>query len=239
MKTLAVIPARGGSKGVPNKNNLYLAGRHILSYTMDHCLACRDTEVVVTTDNAEIEAAARQLRIRVLRRDPELSTDQARSTLAVVDAVQRLAAEGVQFDFVAEMSACVPIRPPGCLEKCVETLVRTRADSAIALEEAGTRGPNYCVQLSPTGELQHPWGYVLGHRREAAHIYLISGAAYVVRREILLDPSWGGLPPDDPYRFFGRKRTGVPFAKGTTVDIDAPADVWLAEFVLREMNRGG
>lgn len=233
MRILAVIPARGGSKGVKRKNNLFLAGRHILEYTIAHCLTCDDTEVVVSTDDETIESWARRLCVQTLKRSPELATDDALSTLAVVDVVRQLRAVGRNFDFVAEMSPCVPIRPADCLRTCVLTLAsKSEFHSAIALEEAGTKGPNYCVQLGADQALQHPYGYVVNRRQDANPSYFISGAAYVVRSEVILDGTWQGLPNDDPYRFFGRRRLGVPFAKGSTVDIDTDSDLLWAEFVL-------
>ncbi len=236
MKTLAVIPARGGSKGVKHKNNRLLAGRHILEHTISHCLACKDTDVVVSTDDDAIEAAAQRLNVRVIRRNLDLATDHAISTLAVVDAARQLQAAGRHFDLIAEMSPCVPVRPTDCLQMCVRSLAeKPEFHSAISLEDAGTRGPNYCVQLTGEQELQHPWGYVLNRRQDATPSFLISGAAYVVRSEVILDETWQGLSASDPYRFFGRRRLGVPFPKGTTVDIDTELDMLWAEYVLSRM----
>lgn len=236
MKILCVIPARGGSKGVPRKNDMLLCGKHILAYTIEHCRAVPGVSIVVTTDDDQISRVAESFNIPALRRGQSLSDDDALSTLAVWDAARRIRYSGIEFDYVAEMAPCVPIRPANCLAKCVEALLSRRSDSAIALEECGNIKPNLCVTLGEEGQLAHPWGYFTDHRRNEPPAYFISGACYIATAKAMLDADPNGT---DPYRFFGARRAGVVFPRGTTVDISDPCDVERAEFYLSRKQRGG
>lgn len=128
---LAIIPARGGSKGIPRKNLQSLAGRPLLAHTVEAALAASSvTRVVVSTDDDEIAAVARALGAEVVVRPAEISGDTASSESALVHVLDRLRdAEGYEPRLVVFLQATSPIRRPSDIDDAVSTLVEADADS--------------------------------------------------------------------------------------------------------------
>ena len=134
-RLLIVIPARGGSKGIPRKNLTPCAGKPLIVWTFEHAweaVGGLDLEagIVVSTEDDEIAALAQVHGIPVLSRPLELATDEALTAPVIAHAVRQMD----QFlisrpDFVAVLQPTVPARPYGLLQECVEHLIRTGADS--------------------------------------------------------------------------------------------------------------
>ena len=102
MKILAIIPARGGSKGLPGKNIRPLCGKPLIGWTIEQALACRHiTDVFVSTDSQEIAEVAERFGVHVPELRPsELATDSAPSSGFVVYTIDKLRREGKEFDYV-------------------------------------------------------------------------------------------------------------------------------------------
>ncbi len=130
-EVLALIPARGGSKGIPRKNLQPLAGRPLIAHTVEHALAAqRVTRVVVSTDDDEIAAVAEACGADVIRRPAEISGDTASSESALLHALDHLRdAEGYERALVVFLQATSPIRRPSDIDDAISTLVDAGADS--------------------------------------------------------------------------------------------------------------
>lgn len=131
MNILAIIPARGGSKGIPRKNIQPLAGKPLLAYTIEHARQTPAvTRVVVSTDDAEIAAVAEQYGAEVIWRPAEISGDDASSESALLHALDHLRdTEGYEPDLVVFLQATSPLRQPDDIQKAIEALQREQADS--------------------------------------------------------------------------------------------------------------
>jgi N-acylneuraminate cytidylyltransferase len=130
-RILAVIPARGGSKGLPGKNIALLSGKPLLAHSIEHSLAVKGIDrVVVSTDDDRIAEAAREAGAHVVERPPELASDAAPSEGALLHALDRVVEEdGHEPDLVLFLQATSPIRRPGDIDRAVRTLVEEGADS--------------------------------------------------------------------------------------------------------------
>ena len=126
---VAIIPARGGSRGIPRKNLRVLCGRPLLVWSIDAALACKRIDrVVVSTEDEEIATVAGQAGAEVLARSPALATDDAPTDAVVVDAIEQL---GIgDRDLLVLLQPTVPVRRPGLIEECVAWLGAKRAESA-------------------------------------------------------------------------------------------------------------
>lgn len=135
MKILAIIPARGGSKGVPRKNLLPIAGRPLVSHSILHARLTRDiNRVVVSTDDREIAAVSLEWDAEVVWRPPEISGDKASSESALLHALDSLrASEGYEPDLVVFLQATSPSRRPGEIQAAINTLKREEADSLLSV----------------------------------------------------------------------------------------------------------
>jgi YrbI family 3-deoxy-D-manno-octulosonate 8-phosphate phosphatase len=133
-EVLAIIPARGGSKGVLRKNVRPLAGTPLVVYSIRQALAAPAvTRVVVSTDDDEIAAVARKAGADVVRRPPEISGDTASSESALLHVLDHLARrETYAPDLVVFLQATSPLRGPDDIQAAVETLRREQADSLLS-----------------------------------------------------------------------------------------------------------
>lgn len=133
---LALIPARGGSKGIPHKNLAPLGGRPLLAWTVEQARQTPEVDrVVVSTDDEEIARAAREWGAEVVARPPELAGDEASSESALAQAVDALAREGYEPDLVVFLQATSPLRKSDEITQALATL---RAENADSLFSAST-----------------------------------------------------------------------------------------------------
>lgn len=130
-EVLAIVPARGGSKGIVRKNMQPVAGRPLLAHTLEQARQTPAiTRVVVSTDDEEIGATAREYGAEVIRRPAEISGDEATSESALLHALDHLKrAEGYEPDLVVFLQATSPLRGPDDIQNAISTLGEQRADS--------------------------------------------------------------------------------------------------------------
>ncbi|MCR9140714.1 MAG: acylneuraminate cytidylyltransferase family protein [bacterium] len=116
MKVAAVIPARGGSKGIPRKNIKAIQGKPLIAWSID---AARESKLLseffVSTDDEEIARVARECGAPVLMRPPELATDESKT----VDLLQHLAGQKPEMDAFCVLQPTSPLRYPGLIDECI------------------------------------------------------------------------------------------------------------------------
>src|SRR5512147_2780930 len=135
MVTVAIIPARGGSKGIPRKNVRLLAGKPLIAHNLIQLQHSRYvTRVVVSTDDAEIAAAAQQYGAQVVWRPAEISGDHASSESALLHALEHLhTTEGYQPDLLAFLQCTSPLTLAVDIDGTIQALLEQEADSALAV----------------------------------------------------------------------------------------------------------
>lgn len=131
MRVLCIIPARGGSKGIPRKNVRLLNGIPLIAYSIRAAQATPTiTRIVVSTDDAEIANVAREFGADVIERPPELSGDTATSESALAHALVALREqETYEPDRVVFLQATSPLRPASALQAALDAMERADADS--------------------------------------------------------------------------------------------------------------
>lgn len=209
MRTVAIIPARGGSKGVPRKNLQRVGGVPLVERAVRSALAVEGIDlVVVSTDDAEIAAVASTAGAVVVGRPVEISGDTASSESAILHAVEQLEAAGERVDAVAFLQATSPFIPSAALAEAVREVEADRADSVFSAHET------YGFLWERTGDdaavaINHDSGYRPRRQDREPH-YLETGAFYVFRV--------AGFRAAR-HRFFGRIRIAeVP--EWTAIEID-------------------
>lgn len=136
MTTVAIIPARGGSKQVPRKNLLRVGGVPLVARAVHAALAAAGIDlVVVSTDDAEIAEVAAAAGARVVRRPAELAGDTAASESAILHALDELTATGENIDVVAFLQATSPFIPSDALDEAVARVAQGQADSVFSAYE--------------------------------------------------------------------------------------------------------
>lgn len=185
MRVLAVIPARGGSKGIPKKNIRLMAGRPLIAYSIINALSCQYIDdVYVSTDSEEIEEVATQYGAEVIRRREDLATDMVTLDPVIYDAVTRIEAEKhLTYDYVITMQPTSPLLRADSLNGAIRQCMDEDMDCIISVINRphlswrdGENGvvPNYEKRLN---------------RQQLPANYLETGAFVISRRAVVTENS--------------------------------------------------
>ena len=225
LRTLGLVPARGGSKRVERKNLSRLGGRTLVRRALETSLAagCFDT-LVLSSDDPEVLAEAQGLDVLALRRRPELATDTARSFDVVRDALSTAERDHGRgpFDAVAVVQATSPFTAPEDLAGTVALLDSSGAGSAVSVVrlESGLH-PLKLKRLE--GDRLLPWleDDAMTPSHELPELWLRNGSIYVSRREMI-----------DAGVFIADDVRGYPMPPERSYDVDTPLDLAFAEFMV-------
>jgi CMP-N,N'-diacetyllegionaminic acid synthase len=189
MKILGVIPARGGSKGIPQKNIKLLNGRPLISYTIEAALKSELDKVIVSTDCMEIAGISEELGASVILRDQRLAQDDT-PTLAVLQSL--ISTIGTEYDAVMTLQPTSPLRNFEHINQALDIFIKDgSADSLVSV----VRVPHNCL---PEKIMYFDGQYLKGNnkpkrRQLAEHVYARNGAAIYITKIALLDESiFGG-----------------------------------------------
>lgn len=226
MQSIAVIPARGGSKGIPGKNVKPLAGRPLVAHTIDAARRARHVDAVfVSTDAPEIAAVAEAHGARVIWRPAELSGDSASSESALLHALDVLDEEGeLHAPLLTFLQCTSPLTRAEDIDGAIEKLEAERADTCLAVtrfhyflwEEVagGARGINHDKSIRELRQQRKP------QYLEAGSIYVMSIAGFRAAK----------------HRFFG-KTALFEVPPETLAEIDDPIDFEIAALKLELLRR--
>jgi CMP-N,N'-diacetyllegionaminic acid synthase len=231
MSALAVIIARGGSKGLPEKCVRPLCGRPVLAYTIDHAQRAEYVDaVVVSTDSARAVRIARTRRIDVIDRPAELATDTAPVDATIRHALEAYEAEhDYHADVIVLLAGNVPVRAEGIVDRCIEHLLETGADSVRTVSPVGKMHPDWMYRLDDDRMIQYR-DNVIHRRQDLEPLYVLDGSVYVMTRGALYSPP---AHEEDYQAFLGEDRRAVVQRPEDTVDIDTLADFYRAEAMIR------
>ena len=227
MKTVALICARGGSKGIPGKNLKPLSGRPLITWAIDQALAIRNIgRVVVSTDSDAIASVARAAGAEVpFLRPAELAQDNSPEWLVWRHALNYLRkSEGAYPDSLIVVPTTAPLRAVADLERCLDEYEKGGVDVVITVTDAH-RSPYFnMVKTRDDGTVElviPPVGQV-SRRQDAPIVYDMTTVGYVVRPEFVMGHS--GL-------FDGRVRP-VHVPADRALDIDTVLDFMIAEHLI-------
>lgn len=222
---LAVVIGRAGSKGLHGKNSRLLAGRPMICHTIDDAReATSVTRVIVSTDGAAIAQAAQSMGVMVVHRPATLATDTATVDSAVRHAVESIdAAEPI----IVILYANVPVRPAGLIDRAVDLLIESKADSVQSYSDVGKCHPHWMVRLDEEGHVQPHVENAVYRRQDLPKLLIPNGGVIAIRRRSLFKVIQG-----QPHAFLGKDRRGIETPAGSVIDVDTPADLALAEATL-------
>ena len=221
---LAVVPARGGSKGLPRKNVLPLAGRPLITHTIDAAAgAATIDQVLVNTDDDEIAAVADASRCQVVRRPDSMGSDLAKVDPLLIWSVETFElTHNQRVDVVVLLYPTAPLRRSESIDQTVRRVTEQGCDSALTL----TEDTSYLWRIADDGTAA-PTNYEPARRAprqtEAWNQYRENKAVYVVGRDRLLHTKCR----------LGGRIGYVTMPPAESVDIDSAADLAVAEALLR------
>ncbi len=225
MQLLAIIPARGGSKGIPRKNLYPLAGKPLIAWTIHAALAATSLDrIVVSTDSEEIAAVARGLGVEAMMRPAGLAQDKTPTLPVLQHVVATLAESGYRPDAVMTLQPTSPLRTADNIDEAAALFFRApEADSLVStVTVPHIFHPLSVMRRDEDGYLK-PFldGDMPLRRQDKQDIFARNGAAiYITRTDRLAQYVFGG------------RLIGYSMPAETSVDIDAMEDVAIAEAML-------
>lgn len=226
MKYLVVIPARGGSKGIPHKNIKPLGGKPLIYYSIDVARQFTiDENICVTTDDAEIISVVEQHGLKVpFVRPAELATDTCGSSEVIQHAYQFFADKGIYYDTIVLLQPTSPFRKVEFLKEAV-ALYDESIDMVTSVRPAACNPYYDGFEENKDGLLQISKGDgTIARRQEAPEVWQQNGSIYVINPKSLIEKGMGG--------FTRIKKYAMPEAY--SVDLDTMQDWKMAELIIKE-----
>jgi CMP-N,N'-diacetyllegionaminic acid synthase len=223
MRVLGIVPARGGSEGIPGKNVRPLGGKPLLVHTAEAALAARLlSRVVLTTDDERIAEVGRGCGLEVpFLRPAELAMDDTPTLPVLQHAVAELEKTGDRFDAVCLLQPTSPFRRAGDIDGCIELLESAGLDAVVSvLPVPPEHNPHWVYFREGDGLLRLATGedQPIPRRQELPPAFHRDGSVYVTRRNVLMEGN----------SLYGR-RLGGYLADSRSVNLDTPADWERAE----------
>jgi CMP-N,N'-diacetyllegionaminic acid synthase len=229
MRILALIPARGGSKGVPGKNTKLLNGKPLLAYTSEIALQSkRLTEVIVSTEDEQISEVAKNLGIKVpFIRPMALAQDNTPTIEVIVQALQWHEKQNVFFDAVCLLQVTSPFRTLEFLDKAIEKFMESGCDSLVSvLKVPHEYNPHWTFEVNAEGNLKIATGEadIISRRQELPQAYHRDGSIYITKTEVLLKE----------HSLYGKSTAFIESEPDFYVNIDTMEDWENAEEIIQK-----
>jgi len=182
-QVVAVIPARGGSKGIPGKNIRLLAGKPLLAWTVEAAVAANSIDsVYVSTDDPAIAKVAEACGAEVIFRPADISGDESPSEAALLHALGYLDKKGIVVDKMVFLQATSPLRTSADIDSAMALFQDQNADSLLSV------APSHCFLWEETENNAQPVNYDYCHRprrQDMTPQYKENGAIYIFKPSIL------------------------------------------------------
>lgn len=230
-RVLGLIPARGGSKGVPRKNIRLLGGKPLIQWTIDAARASKYlSRLIVSTDDQEIAELAQSGGAEVpFLRPAELAEDETPMLPVVQHAVHALDEPAENYDAICLLQPTNPFRTAGDIDGCIDLLRSTGADSVMTVLPVPHQHNPYWVYLESDDQTLHlsvGGPLPIPSRQMLPPAWHREGSVYVVRRDVLLRQ--GSL--------YGAKLLGYPMDPFYCANIDGQDDWLRAERMAIELS---
>lgn len=232
MKILGIIPARGGSKGVPRKNVKLLGNKPLLQYTSEVALASGliDT-LVLSSDDDEIIEVAKNIGVKVPFKRPETLAMDATPTLPViVHALEYFKNLGQEFDAVCLLQVTSPFRTTEFLNRAIKTFIKKGTDSLVSVQQVPHEfNPHWVFEVKENDTLEIATGEeeIITRRQNLPISYHRDGSIYLTKTAVVLNQN----------SLYGKSIAYIESPKEWYVNIDTMNDWKKAEDLLTQFNR--
>lgn len=227
-KTIAVIPARGGSKSIPRKNLVPVNGKPLIAYTIEAALKARHiSKVVVSSEDEEILTVAEKYGAELINRPPELATDTAMPEQVVYHAIKELERQGEIFDVLALLQPIAPLRDHDDLDQAFDLFYAKDATALISVYEP-LHTPYKTFKLSKKGFIVGLVNnkYPFTRRQDLPQAFMPNGAIYIININDFIQTQC----------LFTSKTTHFLMPLEKSIDIDSLEDIKELEKILKQKN---
>lgn len=232
MRVLGVIPARGGSKGVPRKNVRMLCGKPLIQYTAEAAMkSLRLLRVILSTEDEEIAEVGRRCGLDVpFMRPFELAQDDTPMLPVAQHALRFMEDQGGNFDALCLLQPTNPLRRSEDIDGSIDLLERSEADAVVTiLPVPAEYNPHWVYLRDEQGSLRLSTGEAvpIACRQQLPPAFHREGSVYVTRRDVLMKKK----------SLYGEKMEGYQVDPKQSVNIDLPEHWALAERLLGSNSR--
>ncbi len=230
MKILGIIPARGGSKGVPMKNIKLLGEKPLLAYTAESAKSAKLLhKIIVSTDDLAITDVAMSLQVEVPFLRPEhLAQDNTPTIDVVVDVLKWYENQNILFDAVCLLQPTTPFRPDGFIDAAIQKFIDSGADSLISvLPVPHEYNPHWCFEKDENNLLCIATGEkkIISRRQDLPASYHRDGSIYLTKTQTILNEN----------SLYGNSTTYIESSPELYVNIDTITDWQRAESLLQQI----
>ena len=227
MTPLYIIPARGGSKGIPRKNIKLLAGKPLIAYAIDNAMKSMPGHIILSTEDEEIASVGRSCGLNIdYMRPSALATDTSGSREVILDTMDWADANGINYDCIVLLQPTSPLRTADDIDACIN-MYSSAVDMVVSVSESDANPYWDIFELDDKGVLHISKGDGLYTRRQdAPKAYQYNGAVYVINPKSIRESALGAFKHRIPY----------VMPKGRSIDLDTPIDWSIAEALLSTSN---
>ena len=225
---LAIIPARGGSKGIPGKNIKPLCDKPLIVYTIEAARAARSIDrVILSTDDEEIAEVSQKHDVEIpFMRPAKLAQDDSLSIDNYIYTIDRLNDESSkQYDEFIVLQPTSPFRTVVDINNAIELFHEKNADSLISVCES-PHPPSWSRKIDKIGRLREYFDLNIGNknRQELETAYIPNGAIFIFKLSLL----------KKNYSYYSDNTFAYTMSRERSIDIDTPLDFEFAEFLMRK-----
>lgn len=229
-KILAIIPARGGSKGIPRKNILSIAGKPLIAYSIEAAAKSKYIDkLVLSSEDEEILAVARRYGVQTIKRPMSLAKDRSRIERVILHALDYLKRkENYVPEAVVKLYPTSPLRRTVDIDEAIKVFLKSDADSLISVQPVG---PEYLKTF-----LLNDQGYLVGavnnrypftDRQKLPKVFWSNGAVWIFSRKFFMKNK----------KFFSSKTLPYIMSENFGVDLDTPQDLKELEIILAKRKK--
>ena len=219
-----IVPARGGSKGIKNKNIKLLSGKPLIGYTLDCIVSSNVFDFfAVSTDSLLIEDEIKKWNPYIIHRPSELASDNALGRDVINHSINFIKEEIGFFDYCFYLQPTSPLRNSSDIINALDLALEKKAKFVVSICEC-EHSPLLCNKLPSDLALDGFLKNTIGNRQNLEKYYRVNGAIYLIRNDSIdLD-------------FFGKESYAYIMPKERSVDIDEEIDFTFAEVLINERN---
>lgn len=232
MRILGIIPARGGSKGVPRKNIKLLGGIPLLEYTAKAALASKLlSRVILSSDDSEIIEIAKNIGLEVpFKRPEDLSKDDTSSLSVIKHAIEFFESYDECYDAVCLLQVTSPFRDENLIDNAIQKFESKKVDSLISVKEVPSDfNPHWLFEIGPNDHLKIATGdaEIIIRRQELPKAFHRDGALYITRTDVILDQN----------SLYGNSIGYIESKNQPFVNIDTREDWLMAEEIINKIRK--
>lgn len=229
---LAVIPARGGSKGLPRKNILPLSGKPLIAWSIEAANKSKFIDrCIVSTDDTEIAKVAEAHGCEVPFMRPEhLARDTSASMDVIFHALNFLSNQSIAYDYIIELEPTSPLRDSDDIDIALEKLDnnREKADSIVGVSRVESAHPAFDVKINNDGLIEPYIGKAFSvlRRQDIEDLYFFEGSVYISDVEVLMKKG----------SFYHERTMPYIVPRWKSLEIDEMVDLITAEAIMNNLS---